>query len=74
VKIELIKGGDVVKVFVFDGTGSTNMNWFDKQFFLWWISNKKKHIKIVENHLMNIPTKFGSNWPTGFRDNQHAKA
>ena len=30
-KIELIKGGDVVKVFVFDGTGSTNMNWFDKQ-------------------------------------------
>ena len=31
VKIELIKGGDVVKVFVFDGTGSTNMNWFDKQ-------------------------------------------
>jgi hypothetical protein len=34
----------------------------------------KKTIKIVENHLMNIPTKFGSNWPTGFRDNQHAKA
>jgi hypothetical protein len=31
VKLELIKGGDVVKVFVFDGTGSTNMNWFDKQ-------------------------------------------
>ena len=30
-KIELIKGGDVVKVFVFAGTGSTNMNWFDKQ-------------------------------------------
>ena len=42
-------------------------------FFLWWISEKKT-IKIVENHLMNIPTKFGSNWPTGFRDNQHAKA
>jgi hypothetical protein len=31
VKIELIKGGNVVKVFLFDGTGSTNMNWFDKQ-------------------------------------------
>ena len=43
-------------------------------FFLWWISDKKKPIKIVENHLMNIPTKFGSNWPIGVRDNQHAKA
>jgi hypothetical protein len=31
VKIELIKGGDGVKVFVFDGYGSANMNWFDKQ-------------------------------------------
>jgi hypothetical protein len=22
---------------------------------------------------MNMPTKFGSNWPTGFRDYQNAK-
>jgi len=42
-------------------------------FFLWWISNKKKPIQIVEDHLMNIPTKFGFNWPIGFRDNQNAK-
>jgi hypothetical protein len=31
VKIELIKGGDVGKVFEFDGIGSTNMNWLDKE-------------------------------------------
>jgi hypothetical protein len=29
---------------------------------------------MVENHQMNIPTKFGSYWHIGFRDNQNAKA
>jgi hypothetical protein len=26
----------------------------------WWISDRKK---IVDDHLTNIPTTFGSNWP-----------
>ena len=29
---------------------------------------KKKTINILEDHPINIPTKFGSNWPSGFRE------
>ena len=28
----------------------------------------KKNTNFVGTHLMNIPTKFGSNWPSGFRE------
>ena len=30
------------------------------------VSDKNKHF--VEDHPMNIPNKFDSNWPSGFRE------
>ena len=30
--------------------------------------HKKKNINFVGDHLMNIPTKYESNWPSGFRE------
>ena len=29
---------------------------------------QKKYVTFVEDHLMNIPTKLVSNWPSGFRE------
>jgi hypothetical protein len=40
-------------------------------FFLWWIflyEKKHKVSNFVEDHLMNIPMTFDSNWPIGFRE------
>jgi len=35
--------------------------------FLLCISDQQKN-NFLEDHPMNIPTKFGSNWPSGFRE------
>ena len=31
-------------------------------------SDQQKNTNFVGNHPMNIPSKFGSNWPYGFRE------
>lgn len=31
-------------------------------------TSPKKYVTFVEDHLMNIPTKLVSNWPSGFRE------
>jgi hypothetical protein len=35
--------------------------------FLLWTSDQQKH-KLCRDNPLNIPTKFGSNWSSGFRE------
>jgi hypothetical protein len=34
----------------------------------WLKFQRSSSLKLVEDHPRNIPAKFGSNWPSGFRE------